>query len=101
MRAFRVKVREDWIDPFEYRFGRIRDANAQSSESRTVAMFAEAGWATGVFNMQGVAGCNLDVRIDGTAYLVNGSELDDHGDAHVPDGLCNTAILNELSLIHI
>jgi hypothetical protein len=31
----------------------------------------------------------LAVRIDGQAYLVEGSDIDDHGDAHGPDGLCN------------
>jgi len=31
----------------------------------------------------------LAVRIDGKPYLVNGSNIDDHGDAHASDGLCN------------
>jgi hypothetical protein len=34
-------------------------------------------------------GCDLAVRIDGTAYYVDGSGIDDHGDAHGADGLCN------------
>lgn len=34
-------------------------------------------------------GCDLAVRIDGTAYYVDGSAIDDHGDAHAEDGLCN------------
>lgn len=34
-------------------------------------------------------GCNLAVRIDGQAYYVDGSSLDDHGDAHGKDGMCN------------
>jgi hypothetical protein len=49
----------------------------------------EAGCGTCVFHMDGVKGCPLAVRIDGQAYLVEGSDIDDHGDAHGPDGLCN------------
>ena len=51
----------------------------------------EAGCATCIFEMEGVAGCKLAVRIDGKPYLVTGSDIDDHGDAHAPDGLCHTA----------
>lgn len=39
-------------------------------------------------------GCDLAVRIDGKAYFtdgfVDGSNIDDHGDAHAPDGFCAT-----------
>jgi len=39
-------------------------------------------------------GCDLAVRIDGKAYFVDGtvdgSNIDDHGDAHGPDGFCIT-----------
>ena len=34
-------------------------------------------------------GCDLAVRIDGKSYFVDGSSIDDHGDAHGDDGLCN------------
>ena len=67
-----------------------RSSSAQAhlaSSSRTV----EAGCATCIFHMEGVAGCKLAVRIDGKPYLVAGSDIDDHGDAHAGDGLCNAA----------
>ena len=35
-------------------------------------------------------GCDLAVRIDGKAYYVDGSNIDDHGDAHASDGFCST-----------
>ena len=41
--------------------------------------------------MKGVEGCKLAVEIDGQRYLVQGSDIDDHGDAHASDGLCNAA----------
>lgn len=34
-------------------------------------------------------GCNLAVRFDGKSYFVDGSKIDDHGDAHADDGFCN------------
>ena len=35
-------------------------------------------------------GCNLAVKIDGKTYFVEGTSIDDHGDAHGNDGFCNT-----------
>jgi hypothetical protein len=40
------------------------------------------------FDLQG-QGCDLAVRIDGKAYYVEGTNIDDHGDAHAQDGFCN------------
>ena len=40
------------------------------------------------FGMKGT-GCSLAVRIDGQAYFVDGSSIDEHGDAHGDDGMCN------------
>ncbi len=34
------------------------------------------------------SGCDLAVRINGKAYFVSGTNIDDHGDAHAPDGFC-------------
>lgn len=51
----------------------------------------QAGCATCIFDMPGVTGCVLAVKIDGQAYLVEGSDIDDHGDAHGSAGLCNAA----------
>ena len=44
-----------------------------------------------IFGMKGVTGCKLAVEIEGKHYLVKGSSIDDHGDAHADDGLCNAA----------
>jgi hypothetical protein len=35
------------------------------------------------------AGCSLAVRINGKAYFVEGTTIDEHGDAHAKDGFCN------------
>lgn len=33
--------------------------------------------------------CDLAIRVEGRACFVDGSSIDDHGDAHAEDGLCN------------
>lgn len=33
--------------------------------------------------------CDLAVKINGTSYFVNGTHINDHGDAHENDGFCN------------
>lgn len=39
----------------------------------------------------GLAGenCDLAVRIKGKSYFVEGTNIDDHGDAHDKEGFCN------------
>ena len=33
--------------------------------------------------------CSLAVKIDGKAYFVDGTGIDDHGDSHAAAGFCN------------
>lgn len=40
------------------------------------------------FGLKGKS-CDLAVRIDGKAYFVAGTSIDEHGDAHDKDGFCN------------
>ncbi len=40
------------------------------------------------FGMKG-DDCDLAVRIDGKTYFVDGTTMDEHGDAHAKDGFCN------------
>ena len=35
-------------------------------------------------------GCSLAVRIEDKAYFVEGTSIDEHGDAHAEDGFCET-----------
>ncbi len=50
------------------------------------ARTVEAGCASCIFNMEGVRGCKLAVKIDGKPYLVTGADVDAHG-----AGLCSSA----------
>jgi len=33
--------------------------------------------------------CDMALRIDGKAYYVDGADIDNYGDAHAHDGMCN------------
>ena len=39
------------------------------------------------FGLKGKS-CDLAVRINGKAYFVDGTTIDEHGDAHAKDGFC-------------
>ena len=41
------------------------------------------------FNMEG-DGCELAIRINGKPYWIDGTSIDQHGDAHGKYGFCNT-----------
>ena len=40
------------------------------------------------FGMTEKLGCDLAIRIDGETYFVDGTKIDEHGDAHADDGFC-------------
>ena len=66
-------------------------ANSLLTKAGPSLMTVEAGCAMCVYKMEGVSGCKLAVRVDGRPYLVKGSDINDHGDAHAADGLCQVA----------
>lgn len=49
---------------------------------------AEIACGQCLFELKGT-GCDLAVRLDGKTYFVDGAHIDDFGDAHAKDGLCN------------
>lgn len=61
-------------------------ANAQDQKPK-VKQIVEASCGQCQFGMKG-HGCDLAVKIDGKPYFVEGTHLDDHGDAHAADGFC-------------
>ncbi len=68
-----------------------RRSTAGQAPGASAPAIVEAGCATCIFDMAGITGCKLAVKIDGAAYPVTGSAIDDHGDAHASDGLCNAS----------
>jgi hypothetical protein len=70
--------------------------NAQSREKFSGSLdpakkleMVEAACGQCKFGLKG-KGCSLAVRIDQKAYFVDGTDIDDHGDAHAKDGFCNS-----------
>jgi hypothetical protein len=50
---------------------------------------AEAACGQCQFGMEG-DGCQLAVRIRNKMFFVDGTSIDEHGDAHAADGFCNS-----------
>ena len=65
-----------------------RANSGSTSETVHTSSVVEAACGECQFGLPG-SGCDLAVRIDGQAYFVDGTKIDDHGDAHADDGFCN------------
>lgn len=66
-----------------------QDAKAKTKKAgaETSVTVVETSCGQCQFGLDG-GGCSLAVRMDGKAYFVDGSNLEDHGDAHASDGMC-------------
>lgn len=69
--------------------------NAQDSTSKKLVLNPKnpvyevaATCGTCMFKMEG-KGCHLAIKFKGKDYFVDGTNLDDHGDAHDAEGFCN------------
>lgn len=63
--------------------------NAQEKKRELKNQIVEASCGQCNFGMTSKKGCDLAVKIDGHAYFVEGTKIDQHGDAHAHDGFCN------------
>lgn len=73
----------------------LNAANAQDSTHKKLIFNpknpvyeVDATCGTCMFKMKG-KGCVLAVKFKGTNYFVDGTDIDDHGDAHDNEGFCN------------
>ncbi len=57
------------------------------ADSTKKIQLVEASCGECQFKMEG-KGCHLAVRINGKSYFVDGTSIDEHGDAHANDGFC-------------
>ena len=65
-------------------------ADTASTQNKVADLqIVEASCGQCNFNLPG-KGCKLAVRIKGKAYFVDGTKIDDHGDAHAADGFCES-----------
>ncbi|MHC4995451.1 MAG: DUF6370 family protein [Planctomycetota bacterium] len=63
-------------------------SSTKTDDAPNKPRLVEAACGQCKFDMPG-AGCDLAVRFDGQAYFVDGTSIDDHGDAHAADGFCS------------
>jgi hypothetical protein len=63
-------------------------AQDKSKAEKSDKQVVEAGCSICKMGMTG-DDCELAVKIDGKAYLVEGTSIDEHGNAHAADGFCN------------
>lgn len=68
----------------------------EAKKEKTKTQIVEAACGQCQFGMN-AKGCDLAVRIDGKPYFVDGTSIDQHGDAHAHDGFCNTIRKAEVS----
>jgi hypothetical protein len=64
-----------------------RSQSVSTPDPKKKIHVVEASCGECQFHMEG-KGCHLAVRIKGKTYFVDGTSLDDHGDAHAADGFC-------------
>ena len=69
-------------------FCQNKKTTVQNPDPVNPLLLTEAGCGKCQFGLPGKS-CDLAVRIDGKAHFVEGTKIDDHGDAHAKDGFCN------------
>lgn len=68
-------------------FAAALSLQAQETKSKPKPKIVEASCGECNFGLKGKS-CDLAVRINGKAYFVDGTSIDEHGDAHAQDGFC-------------
>jgi Family of unknown function (DUF6370) len=62
--------------------------SAQEKSEKSKSQVVEVSCGQCQFGLKSKKGCDLAVRIEGKAYFVDGTKIDQHGDAHAKDGFC-------------
>jgi hypothetical protein len=62
-------------------------SSAQEKKETLKSQIVEVSCGECQFGLKG-KGCDLAVRFDKKSYFVDGTKIDDHGDAHAKDGFC-------------
>ena len=70
-------------------FAQNNKAKEAQPDSTKKIQIVEASCGQCQFHMAG-KGCDLAVRIEGKSYFVDGTSINEHGDAHAKDGFCES-----------
>jgi len=68
---------------------KVEPEKQPKAASELEVQIVEASCGQCQFDMEGTS-CDLAVRINGKAYFVDGTDINDHGDAHGDAGFCTT-----------
>jgi hypothetical protein len=69
-------------------FFTVSTITAQEKKQKAKTQVVEASCGQCQFGLTTKKGCDLAVRINGKSYFVDGTKIDDHGDAHGKEGFC-------------
>lgn len=69
----------------------------QAQDKKIEKQTVEASCGQCKLGMAGKKGCDLAVRIDNKNYFVEGADMNQFGDAHGQDGMCNAIRKAEVS----
>jgi hypothetical protein len=69
-------------------FAQNNEMETQPDSTKKI-LIVDASCGQCQFHMAG-KGCDLAIRIKGKTYFVDGTSIDDHGDAHAKDGFCES-----------
>ena len=67
--------------------GQQKTAVKKAAQPAITNQIVEASCGQCQFNMEGKS-CDLAIKVAGKAYFVDGTDIDEHGDAHAKDGFC-------------
>jgi hypothetical protein len=72
-----------------------KKANISKPDPNKKIMIVEASCGECQLGLKGKS-CDLAIRIDGKAYFVEGTKIDDYGDAHAKEGFCKAISMAEV-----
>ena len=70
-------------------FSQAKNNDVSKPDPKKKIQIVETSCGECKFDLEG-DGCDLAVRIKGKAYFVDGTHINDHGDAHAKQGFCNS-----------
>ena len=68
--------------------GMVEPTDSLKGKEISIHHVVEAACGQCQFGITEKSGCDLAVRIDGNTYFVDGTNINEHGDAHAEDGFC-------------